>query len=365
MTVTGQYRVAIVGGGYAGFTLARELDQHVDVTLIEAREAFVINAATLRVAVEPALIDDITIPYDRLLKRGRVVRGRAVSIDQDGVVLADGARIEADAIVVATGSQYAAPFKPQDDSIAAFKEALRGTAEQIAAADSVVIVGTGAVGVELAGEIKVAYPGKSVTLVGDQPRLFPMYTHKLHKELAKRLDALGVTLRLNSPVSGLKQTSAPYKGEVSLSDGTVLAGLIVPAIGARVAASPAHDLPGAKRQPNGQLAIDSWLRPSSLPNVFVMGDLAATGDGMTVVATAKHVPWLKGALLKVAKGQRVEDLSPYKGWRIAPILVPLGPELGVSVLPIGKEGMTVGNWVTSKIKGKNQFIPRYHKEFNR
>jgi hypothetical protein len=70
-------------------------------------------------------------------------------------------------------------------------------------------------------------------------------------------------------------------------------------------------------------------------------------------------------LLKVAKGQQVENLPPYKGWRIAPILVPLGPELGVSVLPIGKEGMTVGNWVTSKVKGKNQFIPRYHKEFNR
>lgn len=365
MSVTGQYRVAIVGGGYAGFTLARELDQHVDVTLIEAREAFVINAATLRVAVEPALIDDIAIPYDRLLKRGRVVRGRAVSIDQGGVVLADGKRIEADAIVVATGSQYAAPFKPQDDSIAAFKEALRGTAEQIAATNSIVIVGTGAVGVELAGEIKVAYPGKSVTLVGDQPRLFPMYTLKLHKELTKRLDTLGVSLRLNSPVSGLKQTSAPYKGEVKLPDGTVLAGLIVPVIGASVATSPAHDLPGAKRQPNGQLAIDSWLRPSNLPNVFAMGDLAATGDGMTVVATAKHVPWLKGTLLKVAKGQQVENLPPYKGWRIAPILVPLGPELGVSVLPIGKEGMTVGNWVTSKVKGKNQFIPRYHKEFNR
>lgn len=365
MSVTSQYRVAIVGGGYAGFTLARELDSHVDVILIEAREGFVMTPATPRVSVEPALLDKIVIPYDRLLKRGQVIRARAIAVDRGGVQLADGARIEADAIVVATGSQYAAPFKPQDDSIAAFKEALRGTAEQIAASDSVVIVGTGAVGVELAGEIKVAYPGKSVTLVGDQPRLFPMYTHKLHNELAKRLDALGVTLRLNSPVSGLKQISSPYEGEVTLSDGTVLAGLIVPAIGARVAASPAHDLPGAKRQPNGQLAIDSWLRPSSLPNVFVMGDLAATGDGMTVVATAKHVPWLKGTLLKIAKGQRVEGLPPYKGWRIAPILVPLGPELGVSIIPLGKEGMTVGNWVTSKVKGKNQFIPRYQKEFNR
>ena len=360
-----QFRVAIVGGGYAGFTLARELDSHVDVILIEARDGFVMTPATPRVSVEPALLDKIVIPYDRLLKRGRVLKGRAVSIDQGGVVLADGTRIEAEAIVVATGSQYAAPFKPQDDSIAAFKEALLNASRQIAESDNVVIVGTGAVGVELAGEIKTAYPNKSVTLVGDQPQLFPMYTERLHQKLAKRLAAIGVALRLNCPVSGLKQTNAPFEGEVMLGDGTVLSGLIVPAIGARVVSSPAHDLPGTRPQPNGQLAVDSWLRPSKLPNVFVMGDLAATGDGMTVVATAKHVPWLKKTLLALSNGKSVESLPPYKGWRIPPILVPLGPELGVSVLPLGKKGMTVGNWVTSKIKGKNQFIPRYHKEFNR
>ena len=34
-------KVAIIGGGYAGFNLAHLLDPHVDVTLIEAREAFV------------------------------------------------------------------------------------------------------------------------------------------------------------------------------------------------------------------------------------------------------------------------------------------------------------------------------------
>lgn len=365
MSVTGQYRVAIVGGGYAGFTLARELDPHVDVILIEAREGFVMTPATPRVSVEPALLDKIVIPYDRLLKRGQVVRGRAVAIDQGRVQLADGVWIEADAVVVATGSRYAAPFKPQDDSVATFKEVLRGFAKKIAASDSVVIVGTGAVGVELAGEIKVAYPGKSVTLVGDQQRLFPIYTDKLHKQLVKRLDALGIVLRLGSRVSSLKQTNAPYEGEITLTDGTALSGLIVPAIGARVAESPAHALPNVKVEPNGQLAVDAWMRPSSLPNVFVMGDLAATGDGMTVVATAKHIPWLKKALLKLAGGQSVERIPHYKGWRVAPILIPLGPKLGVSILPLGKDGMTVGDWVTSKIKGKEQFIPRYQKEFNR
>ena len=53
-------------------------------------------------------------------------------------------------------------------------------------------------------------------------------------------------------------------------------------------------------------------------------------------------------------------------WRwphTAPILVPLGARRGASVLPITKKGLAVGPFLTSAIKGKQLFIPRYWKEF--
>jgi hypothetical protein len=34
-------------------------------------------------------------------------------------------------------------------------------------------------------------------------------------------------------------------------------------------------------------------------------------------------------------------------------------------LPFGKSGLVVGDGITSSIKGKALFIPRYHKEFGR
>lgn len=196
-------KVAIVGGGYAGFNLARLLDAHVDVTLIEARKAFVHNVAAIRSVAEPGLLDQIVIPYDRLLKRGRVVRGRAAAIDTDGVTLADGSKIHAAAIVVATGSHYAEPFKPRTDDAADFAEVLREVAAQVAKSEQIVIVGAGAVGIELAGEIKAVHPSKAVALVSDQPRLFPMYPEKLHAKLVERLNALGVALHLGHGASGL------------------------------------------------------------------------------------------------------------------------------------------------------------------
>lgn len=359
------FKVTIVGGGYAGFNLARLLDAHVDVTLIEPREAFVHNVAAIRATVDPALLDRIVIPYDRLLKRGLVAHARAAAIDEHGVTLADGGHIAADAVVVATGSLYAAPFKPQGDSAADFKLRMAEVRAQIAAAEQVVIVGAGAVGVELAGEIKAVHPGKVVALVSDQPRLFPMYSEKLHAKLVERLTALGVSLHLGQAAQGLSQTSAPYAGQITLADGTALSGLIVPAIGSKIADSPAHALPGIDRKPNGQLGVDKWLRPSNLPHLFAIGDLAATGEGMTVVSTTRQTPWLANTIRKLAQGRAVESLPGYVPWKLPPILLPLGPRIGASVLPLGPRGMVVGDGVTSAIKGKALFVPRYHKEFGR
>lgn len=365
MTAASSFQLVIVGAGYAGFNLARLLDAHVDVTLIEAREAFVHNVAAIRAVAQPRLIAQIVIPYDRLLKRGRVEQGRAVAIDGTGVTLANGTRIDADAIVMATGSHYAAPFKPQGDSAADFATTLRDVAAQVAAAQQVVIVGGGAVGVELAGEIKAAYPDKSVALVSDQPRLFPMYPEKFHMKLVERLSALGVALHFGQAASGLSRIDLPHEGEIALPDGTRLAGLIVPAIGARLADSPGPDLAGIDRKPNGQLVVDPWLRPSSLPNIFAIGDLAATGEGMTVVSTSRQTPWLAKTLRKLAAGHKLERLAPYARWKIAPILLPLGPTTGASVLPLGRAGMVVGDRITAAIKGKALFIPRYQREFGR
>jgi NADH dehydrogenase FAD-containing subunit len=96
-------RIAIVGGGYVGTKLAKGLDAHTEVTLIDQKSHFVQTSAMVRAVVDPSIIDQALIPYDKLLKSGRFVQERAESIDNGGVTLASGERVEADFIVVATG----------------------------------------------------------------------------------------------------------------------------------------------------------------------------------------------------------------------------------------------------------------------
>src|SRR5258708_4662138 len=146
-------RVVIVGGGYAGTMVARALDGIAEVRLIEPRDRFVHNVAAIRAVVEPALLDRLIIPYDRLLRRGSMIQGLATEIGEGRVKLADGATTEGDTVVSATGSTYARPFKPQPASGETFAEDSRAAHEALRAARTVAIIGGGAVGVELAGEI--------------------------------------------------------------------------------------------------------------------------------------------------------------------------------------------------------------------
>ena len=92
-------------------------------------------------------------------------------------------------------------------------------------------------------------------------------------------------------------------------------------------------------------------------------DVAATGDLMTIVAITRQAPWLAKAIKGVIAGRSLETLPRYSPWTAPPILVPLGPRRGASVLPITTSGVTVGGFLTSQIKGKSLFIPRYRKEF--
>src|SRR6266576_3137910 len=90
--------VVVIGGGYGGVGVAKALDEHVEVVLVEPKDAFVHNIGALRALVEPAFLPKIFLPYDRLLTHGRVARDRAVEVTADRVVLASGDAIAANYI---------------------------------------------------------------------------------------------------------------------------------------------------------------------------------------------------------------------------------------------------------------------------
>ena len=72
----------------------------------------------------------------------------------------------------------------------------------------------------------------------------------------------------------------------------------------------ARDLPGGELNPIGRVLVDPWRRPAGRSNVFALGDVAATGDLMTIVAITRQAPWLGQVHQRRRRGPARRVLAP-------------------------------------------------------
>src|SRR5437764_10650150 len=104
--------VVILGGGFAGLYAARALRRApVRITLVDRHNYHLFQPLLYQVATAALNPSDIAAPIRGILNRQKntsVILGEAASIDtaQKRVHLADGATIDYDALIVATGATH-------------------------------------------------------------------------------------------------------------------------------------------------------------------------------------------------------------------------------------------------------------------
>lgn len=111
-------RVVVVGGGYAGVTVAFNLDNYCHVTLIDPKPYFHHCIASLRAAVGPESYEKKTmIPYEPSIKNGVFKQGTVVSVNssEKHVVLQNAEKIPYDYLVFACGSTNDFPGTSPND----------------------------------------------------------------------------------------------------------------------------------------------------------------------------------------------------------------------------------------------------------
>jgi pyruvate/2-oxoglutarate dehydrogenase complex dihydrolipoamide dehydrogenase (E3) component len=237
------------------------------------------NVAALRAVTDPDWIGRLFLPYSRLLARGRVIRDRAARVDAGSVTLGSGGQIEADYIILATGSRYPFPAKLDLDEALAASAKLRAARKAVASAGRVLLLGAGPVGLELAGEVKAAWPEKSVTIV-DPARdiLSGAYPDEFRAELHSQLTALGVTLILGTSLAAesLPGPAVAQTFTATTQNRTAIAADIwFRCYGAEpVTGYLAADLQTA-RQADGHLRVTDQLSLPGHPAVFAIGDITA------------------------------------------------------------------------------------------
>lgn len=222
--------IVIIGGSYGGLILAKRLSNSIPtgyrVILIEKRSHFNFIWMFPRISVVEDHEHKWVIPYDpsiRAAPSGAIIRhrGTAVAVDGKAVTLQDGTVFEYEYLVIATGSTGSLPWNSVTDEKRDGVDEFRHMQKEIRKASNLVIVGGGAVGVELASDIKSMYPLKNVSLVHSRDALLNTFGPKLQRHCLKILDQLGVRVYLGERVS-------EESGNKTSSTITLKSGITVP-----------------------------------------------------------------------------------------------------------------------------------------
>ena len=296
-----QPHVVIIGAGFGGLAVARELgDAPLRVTVIDRRNYHLFVPLLYQVATAALSPADVSAPIRSILSKHdniRVFLGEVTQIECDRRRVRLGERaLPYDYLVIATGSGQSyfghdewAAFAPGLKTIEDARE-IRGRLlmvfEQAELIEdpkererlmTIVLVGGGPTGVEMAGavaelsrdtlrrEFRHIRPEHArIVLLEAMPRLLGSFPEDLAQFAQRRLERLGVEIRLDCPVEGVDAEGATACGERIAADVVIWT--------AGVAASPAGHWLGVETTKSGQIEVDRNLAVPGRDGVFAIGD---------------------------------------------------------------------------------------------
>ena len=265
--------VVIVGGSFAGLSAQRDLSDDFDVTLIDRKDYHEYTPGVLRLYTQPSRLRHISGPLPR--QRNRLLLAELRHVTMNGVTVqpVDGSKIlnlKFDYLILASGMSY--PCSPITGAgaadLAARQRQWDTTATVLAAAQSVLIIGGGPVGVELAAEIASVCPETRVSLVTSGGTLCSSLPPCVGQIARRWLEGHGVKLVLHAAVVVADETSC------TLCDGRTLhADVVYRCVGGTPNSEPLRPLLGAEFDGAGRVVVNEHLQVANVANVYATGDL--------------------------------------------------------------------------------------------
>lgn len=361
-------RVVVVGGGYGGVTVAKGLDPFADVVLVEQKDEFVHHAAALRAAVDNVWQKAIFMPYSNLLTRGTFVQGTVSRVDGTTVHIYGRDPIEADYVVLATGSSYPFPAKYSSSRADVARARLEQLRDNLRNASSVLLVGGGAVGIEFTGELANSFPDLKITIVEKEEDILSTagYTEELRSLIRSQLDTLGVRVITGARLAFLPPHNVGELGHfhVTTTNGEEIeADLWFQCHGAH---ANSGYLAGTEYEsflhPNGTLRVSSTLQVEGHDKVYAVGDLTDVRESKRADAARQQARVVIANICSQINGEPVTNLyHPTKEW----VVLPLGPTMGASQL-LDADGSTriIGAEQTAEIKGTDLMVSVIRAQLN-
>jgi NADH:ubiquinone reductase (H+-translocating) len=315
-------RIVIVGGGFGGLAAAKALRKTpADITLIDRNNHHLFQPLLYQVATSVLSPGHIGMPIRGILRKQKnatVIMGEVKGVDKERkcVFVSDADRervpIEYDYLILATGvthsyfghnefEQFAPGLKSLADAVAIRNKILQAFEQAEAEEDpdkhrellTFVLIGAGPSGVEMAAAIAVLVratlrsefrridPASArIILLDMAPRVLPTFSEKLSAAAKRRLEKLGVEVRLGHSVDQIDGEGVTVASE-RISSNTVI-------WTAGVAPSPAGKWLGVETDRAGRVRIQNNLSLPTHPEIFVVGDtMSLDQDGKPLPGVAQ------------------------------------------------------------------------------
>ncbi len=193
-------KLVIIGGGFAGAYIARKLERFFDVTLIDTKSYFEFTPSVLRTLVEPDHVKSIQQSHHRYLQKTRVIQGHVIDIQEHGVKTSH-EKFPFDYLVICSGSHYTSPIKEENLAIVSRTVELRQFFQKLQKAQTILLIGGGIVGVELAAELVTHFQQKKITMVHAHDNVMERMPSEVSDYAKKFLTARGVQIIYNNRVN--------------------------------------------------------------------------------------------------------------------------------------------------------------------
>ncbi len=315
-------RIVIVGGGFGGLAAAKALkNAPAQLLLIDRANHHLFQPLLYQVATSVLTPGQIGSPIRNILHKQEnttVILGEVTGVDKDNkhvsVNSADrtGVPIPYDFLILATGvthsyfghnefEKFAPGLKSLADAVAIRNKILQAFEQAEAEEDpsrhrdllTFVLVGAGPTGVEMASAIAVLVrntlhsefrrinpESARIILLDMAPRVLGPFSQELSQAAKKRLESLGVEVRLGHGVDQIDADGVVVAGERIFSKTVIWT--------AGVAPSPAGKWLNVGTDRAGRVRIQSDLSVPGHPEIFVVGDTASLDqDGKPLPGVAQ------------------------------------------------------------------------------
>lgn len=219
---------------------------------------------------------EIVMGFGKLISPGKLevtrTNGEKILVESKYIILATGGR-----------SRELPNLKQDGKRIIGYREAMTLPALP----KSMIVVGSGAIGVEFAYFYNSM--GTKVTIVEFLPRVVPVEDEDISKELDKQYRKSGIEIMLNASVESVDTSGDMLKAKVKTQNGevTLEAEVVLSAVGVTANLEGIGLEETGVKTEKGRIVVDKYYQ-TTVPGVFAIGD-CAPGQALAHVASKEGI----------------------------------------------------------------------------